>query len=402
MYNLKEIPNKDLFLSKKNGREIFIYNLKDSVVCNDSLFYPNIRLYSHENSKAYNPINEGIMSLGDNLKDEDIKIADKYDKHEEVPLFFFCYNIDNYFHFVYDTLPYLISFLHLKKTIPNLKLLMAETSFGIKKHYKFVTEFLELLDITKDDIVFLNNETLYKNIFISSSYTHDNMSDEKPRDEIYDLYDMLIDKCKDVKVDLHKKIYISRRTWIHNDTSNLGTNYTTRRKLVNEDDLVKELNDRGFKEIFAENLSVKEKIKLFSNADHIIGAIGGGICNALFCKNNCDLSVIISPTFMEKHKRFNYSFTKTNTSFFTDTKHVDIGHWKKYMRVKSSCHNVVGEIIDFYNDSLLISYVDSPVAGWNNKMKTNSIYIHKEECQRLDNGLNCEWSLNINKFLNTI
>ena len=72
------------------------------------------------------------------------------------------------------------------------------------------------------------------------------------------------------------------------------------------------------------------------------------------------------------------------------------------MRVKSSCHNVVGEIIDFYNDSLLISYVDSPVAGWNNKMKTKSIYIHKEECQRLDNGLNCEWSLNINKFLNTI
>ena len=37
-----------------------------------------------------------------------------------MPLFLFIYNTDNYFHFLYDSLPYLISYLHIKNDIPEL------------------------------------------------------------------------------------------------------------------------------------------------------------------------------------------------------------------------------------------------------------------------------------------
>ena len=59
---------------------------------------------------------------------------------------------DNYFHFVYDTLPYLISFFELKKEIPNLKLLMNYPNFQKNKFYTFVNEFLEILNIMSTDI----------------------------------------------------------------------------------------------------------------------------------------------------------------------------------------------------------------------------------------------------------
>ena len=35
-----------------------------------------------------------------------------------------------------------------------------------------------------------------------------------------------------------KRIYISR-TWVNNDIINIGTNYTTRQKIINEDDFFK-------------------------------------------------------------------------------------------------------------------------------------------------------------------
>ena len=47
------------------------------------------------------------------------------------PVFFFIYNTDNYYHFIYDTLPYLITYNHLKSDISNLKLLMNYQEFHL-------------------------------------------------------------------------------------------------------------------------------------------------------------------------------------------------------------------------------------------------------------------------------
>ena len=144
-----------------------------------------------------------------------------------------------------------------------------------KDFYPFVREFLELLDINKDDIVLIDQSKIYKEIYISTSYTHDIDSNLPPREEIYSFYQSIVKNTKKSIESTPKKLYISRRTWLHNDFDNIGTNYTTRRRLVNEDIIVEKLINEGYKEIFTEKLSTIEKIQYFANATHVVGAIGG-------------------------------------------------------------------------------------------------------------------------------
>jgi hypothetical protein len=353
---------------------------------------------------VFNPINEKIMSLDSVTKDEKpLNLSRHFDKEINTPVFYFIYNTDNYYHFIYDTLPYLITYLGLKKDKPNLKLLMNYPNPDSGSFYPFVKEFLELLNIIDDDILIVNSHTLYNNLYVSSSYTHGIDSNLPPRKEIYELYDEIVTtvKSRTKSNESHpKKIYISRRSWLHNDFSNIGTNYTTRRKLENEDALVESLNQQGYVEVFTENLSTVEKVRMFSQVDSVIGSIGGGVCNVLFSPPNTNVTVLISPTFLDVNKRFIYSFSNVNVNYFNDTKHVCDDEFKKYMRVKVG--DIIGEITEVYNDEVLINYSEKFVAGWNNEVKFNTKKVKKKDCIILDKGLNSEWTLNIEKLLKTI
>lgn len=388
-----------LFLKDNNNREINIYKTTNIKLIGSNIYYPNCLLYSLNNKEIYRPINENIMSLLNVKDNESFNINNNFNNIEETPVFFFIYNTDNYYHFIYDTLPYLISFFELKKEIKNLKLLMNYPNISKNKHYKFVLEFLEILDISYNDIIIGDEDTVYNEIYFSTSYTHDSKSNLPPRKEIYDFYQSIVNKIKsENKIDnLPKKIYVSRRTWIHNDLSNIGTNYTTRRKLINEDELVENLEKIGYKEIFTENLSTIEKILMFSEAESIVGCIGGGLCNVLFSNKNTKLYAIISPTFLDINNRFKYSFSNVDTIYFNETSHVETSKFKKYMRIK--VNNIIGEIEDINNDEILISYLDQKVAGWNSQMKLKTITVKKEECELLDNGLNSSWLVNIPNLL---
>jgi hypothetical protein len=402
---INELSDKFLFENylniDENGREINIYKISDSQLVDD-LFYPNCLIYS--NNEVINPINEKIMSLKDLSHDKNFepKKVDIISKFKE-PVFFFIYNTDNYYHFIYDTLPYLITYNHLKSKVNNLKLLMNYPNYESTKLYPFVKEFLEILNIKDDDIVITKNDVLYEEIYISSSFTHGIDSELPPRKEVYDFYKEIVNSVNsrfDSK-EYPNKIYISRRSWIHNDMSNIGTNYTSKRKLINEDELVNFLNSKGYKEVFTENLSTIEKIQMFSKAESVVGAIGGGLCNVLFSNENTKLIALISPTFLDVNNRFLYSFSKVKTILFTETSHIDVGDWKKYMRVKTNT-GIVGEIEDIVDNKLLISYTDKKVAGWNSQLNLNKILFDMSDCKKLDNGLNSPWSINIKKIKNEI
>jgi len=404
---INELDNNNLYKNflpmDVNGRTVNIYRLNDIRLVGQDLFYPNCLLHQIKENKVFNPVNEKIMSL-DSVSCNNTIVIDDIKTNTEIntPVFYFVYNTDNYYHFIYDTLPYLITYLDLKKEKLNLKLLMNYPNSGSHNFYPFVKEFLELLGIGDSDILIVNNHTIYNEIYISSSYTHGIDSNLPPRKEIYDFYREL---AFDVKygndhVETPKKIYISRRSWIHNDFSNIGTNYTTRRKLENEDTLVESLNQQGYIEVFTENLSTIEKIQMFSQVDSVIGSIGGGMCNVLFSPKTTDVVVLLSPTFLDVNKRFTYSFSNVNVNYFNDTKHICDDEFKKYMRVKVG--NIVGEITEVYNDEILINYSEKFVAGWNSEVKFNTKKVKKKDCTILDKGLNSEWTLNIEKLLKTI
>jgi hypothetical protein len=395
---------KNLYPVDRNGREINIYKFNDCIFSGINLYYPNILLKSeNNNNNLYLPLLERTMSLNMTTiyENNDMKFEwiDKTIINEvSSPLFFFVYNTENYYHFLYDTLPYLISFFKLRKTIPSLKLLIQYPNSQKKELYRFVLDFFELLELN-EDLVFINDNTKYKEIYISTSYTHDINSNLPPRDEIYDFYKYLVNIVKNkYNKNTPSKIYVSRRTWTHNNYSNIGTNYTGKRKLMNEDELVEYLCKKDYTEVFTENMSTIDKIIMFSNATHVVGAIGGGISNILFSNKNTELIALVSPTFLDINKRFIYSLNKVKLTIYDDTRHYENDKYKKYIRVKYK--NIIGEIEEIKDDYLEISYTDGSNTGWSTECNYNKIYLNKDDVILLDNGLNSMWVVNnIKKIL---
>ena len=403
IYNIKDIhaiETKVNFLPKdENGREINIYSLNSVVFTGSNLFYPNILTYSKDTKAIYTPINEQIMSLKDVKGSPTTEFTEQnISLYDEEPCFFFVYNTDNYYHFVYDTLPYLISYLHLRKTVPKLKLLMNFPNSSRTTQYDFVSELLDLLNIKTYDIKIVRHDTVYKNLYISDSFTHGINSNLPPRYEVYKLYETITKQVlqNNNNPGIISNIYVSRRSWVHGNLSNIGTDYTTRRRLVNEDELIKYLQKNKYQEIFAETLTTVEKIFLFANARYVIGAIGGGLCNVLYSNKNCNLISLNSPGFLDINKRFEYSFKPVNYIPFNDTYHESDDEFKLFMRVMID--NIVGEIIDIDSNTVTISYTKSTVAGWNKNIQYDTIIALKRDVKKIDEGLNSPWNINMNKF----
>jgi len=343
------------------------------------------------------------MSLGELEFHHDLN-QKKINKNIETPVFYFVYNTDNYYHFVYDTLPYLITFNYLRSKVPCLKLLMNYPNPSMKKFYRFVEEFLILLDINfENDVLIIDTDVTYENVYISSSYTHDDMSENPPRKEIFDLYDLISKKACSLYVgdssNTFEKFYVSRRTWKEmSDVENIGTNYTLRRRLINEDEVVDLLVSMGYSEIFSENLSTIEKLYLFKNAKSIVGTIGGGMCNVLFSNPDVEVTVLVSPGFFDVNRRFKYSLDCRKSRYYYDTYHFEKSFWKKYMRVRVKDSDIIGEIEEIDGENIKVLYSTNLVSGWNSSVKYEVGYFPMEKCKSLDNGLNSTWFLDIEKI----
>lgn len=392
---------KNIYKKDKNNREINIYQIEDITFLGENIIYPNCLLKKED--KLIEPIMEKTMSLPDTVKKE-MDILEENKKEKEIldfPLFFFIYNTSNYYHFLYDTVPYLISYFKLKKHIKNLKLIMSQPTIEKRENYKFVTEILEILNISKEDIVLAEKDTIYKKLYISTSYTHDFDSNTPPRNEIFDFYKEIVKRVEKILSfkETPKKIYISRRTNVHNNLSNIGTNYTTRRKMVNEDDLVIKLKELGYVEVFTENLTMYEKILYFSRCSDIIGSIGGGIANVLFSNNNTNLEAIISPEFLEINTRFRYCLENVNVYYNYSTHHVENNYFKKYMRVKIKNSSFLGEIIDYDSKYLTVKLSEKRITGWELGGSYKIQKIDKKDVEKLDNGLNSKYYFDINSII---
>jgi hypothetical protein len=84
-----------------------------------------------------------------------------------------------------------------------------------------------------------------------------------------------------------KKIYISRK----------AANY---RKILNEEELMPILKKYNFAIYMPEELSVKDQITLFSNADIILGIHGAGLANILFADKNAKMLEIFPQYYLDQ------------------------------------------------------------------------------------------------------
>ena len=300
-------------------RNIKLGTFKDCIIEGNSIHYPQPLIKT--DLELLLPTIEKFMSLGRGTVYESKMERECTNKNlkslESKPVFYFVYNCANYFHWIYDTVPYLYSYFKEKETVPNLKLLMSPPE-NTTDLYPFVYETLELLGIEKSDIVFLDKNTKYKTIVIGSSLTHNRMSLKPPHSSLFSILDSI--NGSDSKFE---KIYVSRRTWTQKQSLNIGTDYTKQRMCTNEDEIVEYLESKGYTEIFCENYSMKEKIGIFRNATHVIGPIGGGMSNVLFCNPHTKVISINSPDFFPINERLKYALNHTKLHMFNSTKFVD-------------------------------------------------------------------------------
>ncbi|PRY11226.1 uncharacterized protein DUF563 [Pontibacter ummariensis] len=70
------------------------------------------------------------------------------------------------------------------------------------------------------------------------------------------------------------------------------------RNVLNEKELLKELAPFGFKTVVSSQLSIKEKIRLFSRAKVVVGATGAGLINMFFCKPGTKMIEIFNEGFV--------------------------------------------------------------------------------------------------------
>jgi hypothetical protein len=373
-------------------RNISIYKINNVNIISSNLYYPNILLSSN-----IIPIREKSMSLDISYNNFKINNNIIINNIENTPVFFFIYNTNNYLHFIYDTLPYLISFFELKKEIPNLKLLIQYPHNEVNELYKYIKEFYDLLDL---DYIFVNNYTKYSELYISSSYTHGLDSNKPPHYSIFDFFLNISKKVNDLKPSfkLYDNVYISRRTWIHNDMSNIGTNYTTRRYMENENQLVEILEKNNYKEIFCENQSIIEKIYVLNNAKKIIGLSSGGIINIIFCNKNTEIIIIESPLFFTINKRIKYAFINQNVIYFDKCYHLDDDLYKLNMRVKTT-DNKYGEIDKIEHDFITLRIVDSYLEGWDLNKSFNLVKYKKKDIIIIDNGINSPFKIDLEEFI---
>lgn len=85
-------------------------------------------------------------------------------------------------------------------------------------------------------------------------------------------------KVKEKNKKFPKKIYINRKDSVY-DSKNI-------RKIINENEVIEYLEKKGFVSIVLSELSFKDQINLFSNADFITGLHGAGYANIVFCNPN--------------------------------------------------------------------------------------------------------------------
>lgn len=306
----------------ENGRNIEVAYFFSCQFIGLSKYYPQPLIYSHQTQKLILPTKEMFMSLGRGTVYEDtmeyeVKLPFRIQNFCSFPVFYFVYNMANYYHFIYDTLSYLYSYFNEKEIYPDLKLLVSPPE-GKNDLYPFVWECLELLGIYEKDVVFLNPETLYNTVVVGSSLTHNGLSNTPPHSGVFDIINRMKGDYRGPE-----KIYISRRTWMHNNFVNIGTNYTERRRCVNEDEVAELFKSYGYEEVFCENMSMKEKIGLFNSAKYVAGPIGGGMCNVIFSPPETKVISINSPLFFDINTRFEYSMMHTQLQHFNATEFVE-------------------------------------------------------------------------------
>jgi len=185
---------------------------------------------------------------------------------------------DSYYHF---TLECLVKVFLLRKHLPESTIIFP------KNVSKYHLEWFQLLDVK--NILFLNeNEVAQSHQVISCNFPEKDLNHHSQITP--DFRNWIIDKINNkgllIQPSYNNKIFINRPNARH-------------RKLMNESEVIKQLQEFGFNIIELEKLSVLEQINLFYHSKVVLGIHGAGLTNCLFMKKDSKVIDFIHEKFIQ-------------------------------------------------------------------------------------------------------
>ena len=195
----------------------------------------------------------------------------------------------NYYHIILDGLGCLWYYLDLRKSNPDIILLLNRTPRpGVAKYPPFVIELLELFDINWE---YTDPSAQYETVYFGDTLNQDETGGRvAPDPKQWTLIEHMVRRsCEITNTPTYNKIYVSRRAHanpLNNRKDVIGEDNTVKRGLTNEDEVVKILTDLGYTEVFGENYTLAEKIALFSKMHKYISTAGAGVTNMLWVRDH--------------------------------------------------------------------------------------------------------------------
>jgi capsular polysaccharide biosynthesis protein len=182
---------------------------------------------------------------------------------------------ENYWHWLFDVLPR----IKIVQNVININKIDYFLFPNVRK--KFQKETLGLINIPNNKVLY---STKHRHIECDQiiATEHPYVINNDASNEIQNLPTWIIEWLKEaftVGLDLKdnnfpEKIYIDR-----NDAS---PNIKKFRKIINEETIIKETKNAGYKNIILSNFSLLDQMKYFFNAKKIIGLHGAGFANLVF------------------------------------------------------------------------------------------------------------------------
>ncbi|HIF9138803.1 TPA: glycosyltransferase family 61 protein [Photobacterium damselae] len=180
----------------------------------------------------------------------------------------------NYQHWLITSVSRLFIYFKLKEKIPDLKIL------HFNKSPKYKMEMLRLLGIEDDDVLYHDDVAKYNHVYIPRFNSVSGVNISTFAFSMYQKISKEVNFKYRGEFVKYKKIYLAR-----NDKDG-------KRPLKNRKKLDYLLNKKGYKKLFLEDLTLEDKIFIFSNADEIIGDFSAGWSHCVFCKPNTKMILI--------------------------------------------------------------------------------------------------------------
>ncbi len=289
----------------KHGKISYKQNIQNELFEEMNVFFEennthlNYSIYSSKNSRLYTNriqdtaviknnilLDKPSFQLRDNIFDQDIKknivlkIGTPYVKKNlngtVLSLLTGGAGNNNFFHWLFDVLP--------RIAIVEKKDKLREINFFLCPELnKWQLETLDILGISKTKCL---SSVHYRHIESNNIITtsHPWVRTENIINEIENLPSWISNWLKQKFLPFKSNNKFPKKFFI--DRSDSTSNLKDLRYIINENEVLDFVKSKGFETIKLSELSFKDELKLFNDADTVIGLQGAGLTNLIWCNQN--------------------------------------------------------------------------------------------------------------------